>query len=193
MKFLQIAKAAAKRLAGLVSDLLDISRLEGGAKMDLKPLDLLELISQSVENHSPLAAEGDKTLVWTPPERLPRAVGDERWLGLVLDNLISNALKFTRPGGRVSLETTDKGEFLMVSVADDGIGIPEADRDRIFERFYRASNRADVNAPGTGLGLAIAREVISKHGGKIWFDSEPGRGTTFRFVVPAAREEARVS
>jgi len=186
LKFLQIAKSAAKRLAVLVSDLLDLSRLESGARMDLRPLDLAEMVTQSVENHQPAAVEGGKTLVWSPPSVFPRAVGDERWLGLVVDNLVSNALKFTRPGGRVAIETRDKGEFLMVSVADDGIGIPPQDREKIFERFYRASNRGEVNAPGTGLGLAIAREVISKHGGKIWFDSELGKSTTFHFVVPAA-------
>jgi signal transduction histidine kinase len=193
MKFLQIAKAAARRLAGLVSDLLDLSRLEGGARMELRPLDLVDLVGQSVENHQPAAAEGEKTLSWTPPAGLSQAVGDQRWLGLVVDNLISNALKFTPSGGRVTVAARDKGEFLMVSVADDGIGIPPQDRDKIFERFYRASNRSEVNAPGTGLGLAIAREVVAKHGGKIWFDSELGKGTTFRFVVPAARKEAEVS
>jgi signal transduction histidine kinase len=191
VKFLQIAKAAAKRLAGLVSDLLDLSRLEGGAKMELRPLDLLELIAASVENHQPMAAEGGKSLVWNPPARLARAVGDQRWLGLVVDNLVSNALKFTRAGGKVVVEAGDKGEFLMIAVTDDGIGVPPQDREKIFERFYRASNRAEVNAPGTGLGLAIAREVVAKHGGKIWFDSEPGRGTTFRFVVPVAPLEAQ--
>jgi signal transduction histidine kinase len=190
VKFLQIAKAAAKRLAGLVSDLLDLSRLEGGAKMELRPLDLLELVASSVENHQPAAAEGGKSLVWSPPARLARAVGDQRWLGLVVDNLVSNALKFTRPGGKVTVEASDRGEFLMVAVSDDGIGVPPQDREKIFERFYRASNRAEVNAPGTGLGLAIAREVVAKHGGKIWFDSELGRGTIFRFVVPAAPAEA---
>jgi signal transduction histidine kinase len=193
VKFLQIAKAASKRLAGLVSDLLDLSRLEGGAKMELQPLDLVELLSQSVENHQPLAAEGDKRLVWAPSTRLPRAAGDLRWLGLVADNLISNAVKFTRPGGTVTVAARDKGEFLLVEVSDDGIGIPMQDREKIFERFYRASNREQVNAPGTGLGLAIAREVVAKHGGKIWFDSEAGKGTTFRFVVPVAREEAKIS
>jgi len=189
MKFLQIAKSAAKRLSGLVSDLLDLSRLEGGAKMELHPLDLVELISQSVENHQPVAVEGGKTLVWNPPAaKLSAAAGDQRWLGLVVDNLVSNALKFTRPNGKVTVEARDKGEFLMVSVSDDGIGVPPQDREKIFERFYRASNRSEVNAPGTGLGLAIAREVVGKHGGKIWFDSEPGQGTVFRFVVPVSRE-----
>ncbi|UPT74447.1 MAG: GAF domain-containing sensor histidine kinase [Elusimicrobiota bacterium] len=193
MKFLTIAKAAAKRLSGLVSDLLDLSRLEGGAKMEPAPLDLGRLASESVENHQPAAAEAGKTLTSEAPESLPKALGDERWLHLVLDNLISNAIKFTMPGGRVRVVARDKGEFIMVSVSDDGIGIPPEDREKVFERFYRAGNRSEVNAPGTGLGLAIAREVVDKHGGKIWLESELGKGTTFHFVVPAAARAAEAA
>jgi signal transduction histidine kinase len=190
VKFLKIIRAAAKRLSGLVSDLLDLSHLEGGAKMDPQPLDMAALIDQSVENHQPAAADGGKTLIWTAPKGLPLVLGDGRWLGLVVDNLISNALKFSRAGGRVRIEASDKGEFLMIAVHDNGIGIPPQDQEKIFERFFRASNRAEVNAPGTGLGLAISREVISKHGGKIWFESTPGQGTTFRFLVGVAPREA---
>jgi signal transduction histidine kinase len=161
VKFLKIIRAAAKRLSGLVSDLLDLSHLEGGAKMDPQPLDMAALIDQSVENHQPAAADGGKTLIWTAPKGLPLVLGDGRWLGLVVDNLISNALKFSRAGGRVRIEASDKGEFLMIAVHDNGIGIPPQDQEKIFERFFRASNRAEVNAPGTGLGLAISREVDS--------------------------------
>jgi signal transduction histidine kinase len=191
MKFLSIAKAAAKRLSGLVSDLLDLSRLEGGAKMEMRPLDLGKMVAQSVENHQPAAAEAGKTLSCEAPVRECKALADERWIGLVVDNLVSNAIKFTNAGGRIRVKLQDKGEFLMVSVSDDGIGIPPQDHPRLFERFYRASNRTEVNAPGTGLGLSIAREVVSKHGGKIWFESALGKGSTFHFVLPAApREEA---
>jgi two-component system phosphate regulon sensor histidine kinase PhoR len=189
MKFLTIAKSASKRLSGLVSDLLDLSRLEGGAKMELGPIDLAKLVLESVENHQPAAAEASKTLSAESPAALPMAMGDQRWLHLVLDNLVSNAIKFTMPGGRVRVRIQDKGEFVMVSVSDDGIGIPPEDREKVFERFYRAGNRSAVNAPGTGLGLAIAREVVDKHGGKIWLESELGKGTTFHFVVPAAGRE----
>ncbi len=189
MKFLTIAKAASKRLSGLVSDLLDLSRLEGGAKMELGPFDLGRLALESVENHQPAAAEAGKTLTSEAPGVLPKALGDERWMHLVLDNLVSNAIKFTHPGGRVRVRLQDKGEFVMVSVSDDGIGIPLDDREKVFERFYRAGNRSEVNAPGTGLGLAIAREVVDKHGGKIWLESELGKGTTFHFVIPAAGRE----
>ena len=87
----------------------------------------------------------------------------------------------------------DKGEFVMVSVSDDGIGVPADDREKIFERFYRAGNRSEVNAPGTGLGLAIAREVVDKHGGKIWLESELGKGSVFHFVIPAVGREQEVT
>ena len=186
MRFLTIAKQASKRLSGLVSDLLDLSRLESGAKMEPCPLDLEKLAAECLENHQPSAAAACKVLSCEVPSKLPPAWGDERWLALVLDNLVSNALKFSRSGGRVRVKLQDKGDFLMVSVSDDGIGVPPEDRDRVFERFYRASNRSEVSAPGTGLGLAIAREVVDKHGGKIWLESELGKGSTFHFVVPSA-------
>ncbi|MEK7390087.1 MAG: GAF domain-containing sensor histidine kinase [Elusimicrobiota bacterium] len=189
MKFTNIIKSAAARLSGLVSDLLDLSRLESGAKMDPVPLDLALLAADSIENHRHAAEDGGKVLSMTAPALLPKALGDARWLGLVVDNLVSNAIKFTAPGGRIRVVFQDKGEFLMVSVSDDGIGIPSEDREKIFERFYRAGNRSEVNAPGTGLGLAIAREVIHKHGGKIWVDSQLGKGSSFHFVVPVAARD----
>ncbi|MEK7232630.1 MAG: HAMP domain-containing sensor histidine kinase [Elusimicrobiota bacterium] len=188
MKFLAIVKAASKRLSGLVSDLLDLSRLEGGARMELLPFDLGRLVLESVENYQPIAAEEDKTLSSEATGVLPKALGDERWIQLVLDNLVSNALKFTRPGGRVRVCVQNKGEFVMVSVSDNGIGIPHEDHEKVFKRFFRAGNRCEINVPGTGLGLAIAREIVTKHAGKIWLESELGEGTTFHFVVPAAGE-----
>ena len=114
-------------------------------------------------------------------------VCDERWIGVALDNLISNGLKFTKPEGTVHVSAVDKGEFLMVCVADDGIGIPQDDKLRIFEKFFRAANRADIVATGTGLGLAIAKEIITKHGGKIWFESDLDQGSKFFFILKVAR------
>jgi two-component system sensor histidine kinase VicK len=110
---------------------------------------------------------------------------DSRLVELAIDNLISNAIKFSRPGGKVHVTAQNKGEFVMTGVSDNGIGIPAEDVDRIFEKFYRAGNRGEVNAPGTGLGLAIAREVITRHGGKIWCESEAG-GTKFFFLLRVA-------
>ncbi|MBI5882483.1 MAG: GAF domain-containing sensor histidine kinase [Elusimicrobia bacterium] len=188
-RFLGIARTAARRLTGLVSDLLDLSKLEGGIRMDLQTVELDKLLAVSVETYSHQFSDGDKTLAVDIPVNLPKVVGDERWVGLAVDNLLSNALKFTKPGGRVRLSAQDKGEFIMVSVADNGIGIPPEERERVFEKFYRASNRGEVQSPGTGLGLAIVKEVISKHGGKVWLETEVPGETRFCFVLKRAPEQ----
>lgn len=186
-RFLTVAQNAVNRLTQLVTELLDLSKLEAGARMDMKALPLEPLVRSSVEAHEPAASKAGKLLTADIPKRLPKVWGDPRWLTLVVDNLLSNALKFTRPGGRIRVSVADKGGLLLVCVQDDGIGIPREDREHIFEKFYRARNHAEANAPGTGLGLAITREIVLKHGGKIWFESEPGQGTKFYFVISAAR------
>ncbi|MBI4679336.1 MAG: GAF domain-containing sensor histidine kinase [Elusimicrobia bacterium] len=185
-RFLGIARTAARRLTGLVSDLLDLSRLEGGIRMDLQNFAMDKLLASCAENYQHQFADCRKTLTVAVPGRLPMVLGDERWVTLAVDNLLSNALKFTKPGGKVRLWAADKGEFVMVGVADDGIGVPPEEKERVFEKFYRASNRSDVQAPGTGLGLAIVKEIVSKHGGKIWLECEPGKETTFCFVLRTA-------
>jgi signal transduction histidine kinase len=188
-RFLTTAKNAAKRLAGLVTDLLDLSKLEGGAKMEMRTLEFEKVLAGSVENHQPVAKEAGKKLTVSVQGRLPAVRGDERWLGVVVDNLITNGLKFTRPGGKVAVTAQGKGDMLMVTVADDGIGVPPEDKEKIFEKFYRARNRGEVSAPGTGLGLTITKQVVDRHGGKIWFESEMGKGSVFHFVLPKAHEE----
>ncbi|MBI3553986.1 MAG: GAF domain-containing sensor histidine kinase [Elusimicrobia bacterium] len=190
-KFLNVTKTAVKRLEYLVTELLDLSKLEAGAHMELRPLNLADLLRASVERQRGGAEIAGKTIICELPEAVPWAMGDERWLTLVVDNLLSNAVKFTRPGGRVNASLADKGDFVMVCVADDGLGIPAEDREHIFEKFYRARNAAQGGA-GTGLGLAIARDIVLKHGGKIWFESETGKGTKFCFVVSTSRQREAV-
>ncbi len=184
-KFLGLARGSAKRLAGLVSDLLDISRLEGSMKMELRKQSLKAILLSSIESHMMQATDGKLTLTHEIPDDLPMVECDSRLVELAADNLISNALKFSRSGGKVHVTARNKGEFVMAGVSDNGIGIPAEDIDRIFEKFYRASNRGEVNAPGTGLGLAIAREVITRHGGKIWCESSSD-GTKFFFLLRVA-------
>ncbi|MBI4375705.1 MAG: HAMP domain-containing histidine kinase [Elusimicrobia bacterium] len=190
-KFLTVVDNAVRKLEQLVTELLDLSKLEGGAAMDMRSLSLGELVSSVVDAHRGQAVEAGKVLVCEIPQRLPSVRGDEKWLRLVVDNLVSNALKFTKPGGRVAVSAMDKGDLVMVRVEDDGIGIHPEDKPNIFQKFYRARNSAELAVPGTGLGLAISREIINKHAGRIWFESEPGRGSKFFFVLStAARGEA---
>jgi two-component system phosphate regulon sensor histidine kinase PhoR len=109
--------------------------------------------------------------------------GDEARLGQVLVNLVHNAVKFSPDGGEVRIEVRPAEEGVEVAVVDHGIGIPAADRTRVFERFYKV-DRARVRGGGTGLGLSIARHVVQGHGGRIWVDPDGGPGSTFRFTVP---------
>jgi signal transduction histidine kinase len=189
MEFLKIAQAQVTRLTKLVSDLLDCSRLESNMEMEKAAVALEAVVRASVAHHSRQAGEAGKTIFVELPAPIPDILGDAKWLGIVVDNLISNAVKFTRPGGRVAVSLTRRGETVEVCVADDGIGIPLEDQGRIFEKFFRARNRCEVSASGTGLGLTIAKEVVSRHGGRIWFQSEMGKGTNFFFTLPL--QEAR--
>lgn len=192
-RFLTVSKTAVKRLAQMVSELLDLSKLEGAGALELSAVSLEELAAASVEAQKPNAEAQGKRLSFSGVPAVPRVLGDARWLGLVVDNLVSNAVKFTRPGGTISVRLADKGDFVQVTVEDDGVGIPAEDQEHIFERFYRARNHKDVGAPGTGLGLAIARQVCAKHGGRIWFDSKQNEGTRFHFIVPVARQSEAVA
>ncbi|HBL16961.1 MAG: hypothetical protein A2X36_08515 [Elusimicrobia bacterium GWA2_69_24] len=186
-RFLRIAKSASERLGALVTDMLDISKLEGGLEMPMAPVALGALAERCVETHRLQAETRGLGLALNLEPRLPNAHGNESWLQHVLENLLSNAIKFTPSGGKVTLTLESKGECLRAAVSDTGVGIPAAEQPRIFEKFFRASNRDSVAAPGTGLGLAICKQVIEKHEGRIWFESEEGRGTCFYFVVSAAK------
>ncbi len=188
--FLNMALKSVRRLEAIVLELLDLTRLEGGVSMEMRPLRIAEIVESSVDSLAPQAVSAQKIVSTDIPGDLPLVMGDPKWLSLVVDNILSNALKFTRPGGQVRIAARDKGEFIVVSVQDNGIGIPASEHNRIFEKFFRASNHAEVKAPGTGLGLALCREVISKHGGRIWFESQPGLGTTFHFLLARQRESA---
>jgi two-component system phosphate regulon sensor histidine kinase PhoR len=119
----------------------------------------------------------------------PRIRGDEARLGQVVVNLVHNAVKFSPDGGDVIVRVSHTPDGMQVSVIDHGLGIAPADRERVFERFYKA-DRARVRGGGTGLGLAIARHIVEGHGGRIHVESEEGRGSTFSFTIPLVPPEA---
>ena len=115
---------------------------------------------------------------------LVTAQADAERLGQVLDNLVSNAIKYTPDGGGVSIKMTHTGDAATIAVSDTGIGIPEAEQAQMFSRFFRTSNARESGVDGSGLGLAITRGIVEAHGGTIGFDSVEGVGTTFRLTVP---------
>jgi two-component system phosphate regulon sensor histidine kinase PhoR len=171
----------------MVNELLDLSRIEsGGAVVHLDDVDLGALAASSAERLRLFAERQGVELVSEIPDGLPPIRGDEARLGQVFLNLVHNAVKFSPNGGRVTISVADAGDELVASVRDEGVGIPRLAIPRIFERFYKV-DRARVRGGGTGLGLAIARHVVDQHGGRIWVESEEGRGSTFAFALPLAR------
>jgi signal transduction histidine kinase/HAMP domain-containing protein len=190
--FLETSDRAIDRLTLLVSDLLDISRLEAGQiHMQLRPVSLNEVVSRVSANFAPQLKAQNLKLTVNIPEKLPTMMADPHRLTQVFDNLMSNALKFTAQGG-ITITAADKGDFIMISVKDTGIGLAKAELDRIFEKFYQVKVGNAWPSKGTGLGLAIVKSIVESHRGKVWVDSEPGKGADFRFLVPRARTESGV-
>jgi len=171
----------------MVNELLDLSRIEsGGAIVHLDDVDVAALAVGSTERLRLFAErQGVRLHVDAAPDP-GRVRGDEARLGQVLVNLIHNAVKFSPDGGDVTIGVRRAGDELITSVADEGIGIPRGSVGRVFERFYKV-DRARVRGGGTGLGLSIARHVVEQHGGRIWVESEEGRGSVFSFALPVAQ------
>ncbi len=174
-------------LVQMVNELLDLARIEGGSQLVLgDDVDLVALAEASAERLRLFADRNGVTLVVATDPGVPLILGDEARLGQVFVNLVHNAIKFSPDGGEVRVDVRPNGADVVCAVVDHGVGIPKADRSRIFERFYKA-DRARLRGGGTGLGLSIARHIVEGHGGRIWVESEDGRGSTFSFAIPTAK------
>jgi signal transduction histidine kinase len=186
--YLEVVQRNSDRLLRLVNDLLFVARLEAG-ELDLHPteLDLGACVRQAVEEARPRAA-GKGIELGCEVQSVPELQADRGRMFQLLDNLISNAIKFTPEGGRIEVRLLQRDSRLRLEIADTGIGIAQEDLGRLFERFFRASTATERHIPGTGLGLYIAGAIVGAHGGEIDVDSTPGKGTTFcvEFPVVAA-------
>jgi two-component system phosphate regulon sensor histidine kinase PhoR len=173
------------RLAQMVQEMGEISRIESGeAPLQKTPVNVAEVVDRAMGRLMAQADRAGLRLETQVAPSLPRIQADEARLEQVLVNLIHNAIKFTPPAGRITVSAKAEGDKLLVSASDTGVGIPEDDLPRVFERFYKA-DRARAGG-GTGLGLAIAKHVVEAHGGRIWVESVEGRGATFSFSIPLA-------
>jgi PAS domain S-box-containing protein len=188
--YLEIAQRNAVRLQHMVEDLLFLARLDDGAfSLENKEIDLVEAARDAIASVRPLAETKQMTLeLDAPDEAYVRA--DGKRIGQALDNLISNALKFTPDGGDVRVSIDLRDDLVLVSVADSGCGIPESEQDQLFERFFRSSTTTHL--PGTGLGLAIVKAIVETHGGSITCDSSESSGTTFTFSLPHQPQATRI-
>lgn len=182
--FVSRALSSLTHITALISDLLDIGRIEAGYDLEMGALRLDTLIRTTVESAQVFAGSEAISLSMALPDRSLWVWGNARRLRQVLDNLISNAIKYNRPNGQVNVTIQRDGDHAIVRVSDTGIGVAAEQQGRIFERFYRVQSPETEEIRGTGLGLAIVKSVIEKHKGRIWVESTAGKGSTFAFVLP---------
>jgi len=183
-KFLGIAKRNTDRLIDLINDLLDFQRLGAGkTKLDIQSHDIKEALSEVQETMTLFAKKHDVELSFASADDLSKAEFDRAKVIQVLTNLVSNAVKFTPEGGRVSVDVRRRDADWVISVSDTGMGIPKEALPKIFERFYRV-NRQGKHIKGTGLGLAIVHKIVMMHGGTIEVESQVDQGTTFTVLLP---------
>jgi signal transduction histidine kinase len=184
-RFLSIAERNTERLQRLVDDLLLVSELDAGKlRLELGDLDLRTLAHESLESARPQAEAGGITLEFPVESPVP-VNGDRMRLGQLLDNVISNAVKFTPQGGTVSVRTSRSNGSAVLEVEDTGMGIPAGDQEHLFDRFFRTQAAEENAIQGSGLGLAISQAIAQAHGGLIDVISVENAGTTFRLVFPA--------
>jgi two-component system sensor histidine kinase SenX3 len=182
-------KKETERLAQLITDLLDLARLESQESTDYPTLvDVRSILMSVLARMRRVARKKDITLQWKRFGRAARytVYGDETQLTSMFTNLVDNAVKYTPPGGRVEVVGGSEDSEISVRISDTGIGIPEGNMPRIFERFYRVDKARSKATGGTGLGLSIVRHVAENHGGSVTVESTPGEGSTFTVYLPRA-------
>jgi len=189
-EFVAIMKAEGERLSRLIDEVLDLSRMEANRlTLRLKPIDLGAVLTAAARAVDGLAGQAGLAIaVATPPEPVMVMADPER-LSQVAMNLLGNAIKFTPQGGRITIAIEMRERHVEARVSDTGVGIAPEDLGRIFEKFERVDRPGNL-VKGTGLGLPITRGLIERMGGRIWAESSPGSGTTVRFTLPHARDDA---
>ena len=187
-EFLEIIDSEADRLRDLIENLLDLSRLEAGVlRIDCQPARLGRTARELVRKVQLASAQHEIRLDWPEDDPLVRA--DEKRVYQVIQNLVTNAVKYSPDGGHVTLSAHVNRHELVITVSDEGLGLPAAEIDRIFDRFHRVQSEVSRGIGGTGLGLAICKGLVEAHGGSIWAESDgEGRGSTFRFTLPLLAE-----
>jgi signal transduction histidine kinase len=189
-EFLRIIGSNIDRMNRLVSDLLDVSRIEAGRlQLELEEVSIRDVVDEVVQSVETQIQKKELNLAIDIPPAIPKVWADHGRMVQVMTNLISNAYKYTPGGGRIAVGAQERGSrnngrHISIYVTDTGLGIAEAEQEQLFNKFFRADNPAVREEPGTGLGLAITKSLIEMHGGTMWFESELGKGSTFGFDLP---------
>ena len=183
-EFVTIINQEAERLSRLISDLLELSRIEGQGPLKFAPVNLKMVAEETFKKLKPQLKKKKLTLNLDCPSTSPYVLGDEDKIYQVFLNLLDNSVKYTPEEGEIQVTLKEEGKNMMVIVKDTGIGIPQDEISRIFERFYRVDKTRSRKYGGTGLGLTIVKHIIEAHHGSIWVESMPSRGVSFYFTLP---------
>lgn len=182
-EFIRRVQNNVHHIAALINDLLDLGRIEAGFDQEMESYYLSALVRDVVEGVRPTSEEKNQTLELKLAPHLPPNWGNPLRLRQAINNLVGNAIKYTPKGGTVVVETQQEADQIVMRVCDSGVGVPLADQPYIFDKFYRAEAVADSHR-GTGLGLSIVKSVVERHQGRVWVESELGKGSTFSVVLP---------
>jgi len=206
-QLLQLNRDSGKRLAGMLSKLLDLSRIEAGLQPDFQMVDVMQIARHSVQRMNRAREERGLHVTIAEPSKRLLVRGDSTGLAQVLDNFLENAIKFSPKGGEVAVAIADMsrrdervpaarwnalkrrglgGDAVLITVSDEGPGVPDSDKERIFARFYQADAGRAIPARGVGLGLAICLEIVTAHGGVIWVSNNTPKGSVFNVLLPGA-------
>jgi len=186
-KWLQSSFDANERVLQLINEILESIRIdEDRFVLDKKQEDLVELFDDVIKRLKPLISKKKTSIKIDvfPKNEAVFSLVDRVKMQVAIENLLANSIQYTREGGHIYVSIIKESGDIKVSIRDDGIGVPESEKKDIFARFFRASNAVKRLEQGSGLGLFITQGIIEKHGGKIWFESNEDRGTTFYFIIP---------
>ncbi len=184
-EYFKIIKENSSRMHELISDLLTVSRIES-AKLPFKKQEfsMEELTKTLINEYKTLASATNVKVILVNDKNLPKAFSDPSRIKLVMENLLDNAIRYTKEKGKVEINLSQKNNNILFSIKDNGVGVPEKDQKYIFQKFFRSENILRHQTKGSGLGLYISREIVKRAKGKIGFDSKEGKGSTFWFAIP---------
>ncbi|MFA6183867.1 MAG: HAMP domain-containing sensor histidine kinase [Parcubacteria group bacterium] len=174
-------------MSRMVNDLLDVARMDQNNFFTRRDdIDIVDLVRKVVDKNKLLTQKNKVNIDLTVDDNMPKIIGDEKRMEVVLDNFISNSIKYNKENGRVIIKVGKDNRKALISIKDSGIGIPKNEQIRVFDKFYRSKEASNKETGGTGLGLYIAKNIIERSRGKVWFHSIEGEGSEFHFSLPIA-------